>query len=397
MTEATAVPAVYVPQKFEPVNQFLTDHVHDLAALVDMAVPAHERDAFAGRLIRIALHAMERSQVSQALAKCTPESVFLAVANAAALGLEPTGVLGEGALIPYGQTCTFQPMYRGLIALATRGGDVLKIEARVWYEGDHFIRQYGTDPRIEHIPCAAADRGRLIGSYAVAKLANGETIFEVCDEDEIAAIKSKAHGTNRSDSPWNPKSGFESEMYRKSAVKRLGKYLPMRRGEDSFALRRALAYDDAVQSGRVIPISEIDPTAPEVDALVEARTETKKEAMKEQLREAKAVAVEAGPVPDVADVVVESRTPSEMRAALRSQIANADLPQMVISDLAQTAFGKSDEVEKDADGRVDVLALSVDQLDAVGDLLDKVLDALETDGSCKIISYTDVQPYVLRR
>src|SRR5436190_12140398 len=71
------------------------------------------------RMAMIAFTAMRRTPK---LMLCTKESIIGAIMTAAMLGLEPSGPLGHGALIPYGTECQFQPMYQGLLDLARRSG-----------------------------------------------------------------------------------------------------------------------------------------------------------------------------------------------------------------------------------------------------------------------------------
>ena len=59
---------------------------------------------------------------SAALSKCEPLSVISAAVVAASLDLPLDPNLGFAAVVPFGQSATFQIMYKGFIQLAMRSG-----------------------------------------------------------------------------------------------------------------------------------------------------------------------------------------------------------------------------------------------------------------------------------
>ncbi len=80
-----------------------------------LAIPKHMN---ADRMARLALSAFSNSPKLQ---QCTPKSIAASIMTAAQLGLEP-GVNGAGFLIPYKDTCTFVPGWKGLVDLVARSG-----------------------------------------------------------------------------------------------------------------------------------------------------------------------------------------------------------------------------------------------------------------------------------
>lgn len=126
------------------------------------------------RMAMIAFTAMRRTPK---LMLCTKESIIGSIMTAAMLGLEPSGPLGHGALIPYGTECQFQPMYQGLLDLARRSGFVKDVQLRAVYKGDHYVYRFGLDPTIEHVPMEGAgadDPGREpTHVYAIIRLNGG--------------------------------------------------------------------------------------------------------------------------------------------------------------------------------------------------------------------------------
>jgi recombination protein RecT len=70
---------------------------------------------------RIARLALTQFSTNKALQKCTQQSIAASIMTAVQLGLEP-GVNGAGYLIPYKDTCTFVPGWKGLVDLVNRSG-----------------------------------------------------------------------------------------------------------------------------------------------------------------------------------------------------------------------------------------------------------------------------------
>lgn len=203
-------------------------------------VQALPRHLNADRLIKVALVAVSKDRKLQ---RCSPRSVLQSVMAAAQLGLDCGGLLGSGYLVPYGDTCQFIAGYRGLIDLARRSGQVGAIFAYAVHEGDVFEHVLGTDPTITHRPMAKHG-AKLTHVYAVAKLVGGDTQFVVMTKDEVDDIRLRSKAGNNG--PW--KTDYE-EMAKKTAIRRLCKYLPV-----SADLAAALALEDRAESGGVMPL-----------------------------------------------------------------------------------------------------------------------------------------------
>lgn len=156
---------------------------------------------------------------SPALQNCTPESIFFAAYDAATLGL-PVNKLGLAWLVPYSGKAQLQIGYRGYIHLVTQSGYVLDITSDTIHENDHFRYANGSRPFIEHYP-PLANRGNIIGVYALAKLASGIDKFIVMNEKQIDHVRSKSRASGNS--PWQTDY---AEMAKKTAIKRLCKLLP---------------------------------------------------------------------------------------------------------------------------------------------------------------------------
>lgn len=195
------------------------------------ALPKHMT---ADRMARVALTCL---RVNPKLAECDPLSFMGAIIQASALGLEP-GSQGHAYLIPFRNKkkgiveCQFIPGYRGLIDLARRSGQIESIAAHIVKENDHFDFEYGLNEKLIHKP-ARGDRGANVYVYAVAKLKGGGYQFEVMDMQQIYAIRDRRPYEN---DVW--KTDFD-EMARKTAVRRIYKYLPT-----SVEMANAMYFDE---------------------------------------------------------------------------------------------------------------------------------------------------------
>ena len=179
------------------------------------------------RFTRIVLSAISRTPK---LAECTPASFLAAMMQAAQLGLEPNTPLGQAYLIPYrnhGQNeVQFQLGYKGLLDLAYRSGEISTIQAHTVYERDEFEYEFGLDSKLRHKPSMEADKGKPIAFYAMFRTKDGGCGFDVMSVDDVIAYArrySKSYDTDAS--PW--KTAFE-EMAKKTVLKRLLKYAPMK-------------------------------------------------------------------------------------------------------------------------------------------------------------------------
>ncbi len=168
------------------------------------------------------------------LRQCTPDSIYLGLIACAVTGLEPGALKGEAYLVPYKNKgvmeATFQRGYKGVIKMALRSRGVRSIRASVVYEGDIFEVDQGTANSIVHRPQFGSRGKEIIAAYAIAKLANGESMFEVMDRDDLDAVRKAG-----SDSPaWRD---WPDQMMKKAPVHRLGKFLQF---DDSWHIANAL-------------------------------------------------------------------------------------------------------------------------------------------------------------
>lgn len=208
-----------------------------IKAQLALALPKHMT---ADRLARIALTEVRKVP---ALGRCDQASFLGAIMQCAQLGLEPGGALGHAYLLPFqnrkkGITeVQFIVGYRGMIDLARRSGQILSLEARAVYAADRFHVALGLNPDLTHEPdWEADDRGPLRFVYAVAKLKDGGTQFEVMSRAEIERVRAKSKAGQ--EGPW---VDHYEEMAKKTVIRRLFKYLPV-----SIELASAVEQDERV-------------------------------------------------------------------------------------------------------------------------------------------------------
>jgi len=207
------------------------------------------------RLISVVLNSFKGNPD---LEKCTFESLLDCVKASASLGLEPDGITGQAYIIPYEDRkkrvfeAQFQIGYKGLITLARRSGFIKTLYAQPVYKNDKFSYKYGLTPDLEHTP-TDGPRGELTHAYAVAHFNDGGYHFEVMTKADIEKIQNSSMGANSQYSPWKK---WKEEMWRKTATKKLCKFLP-------FAAELASAaeqdeYDDMnLKEAQVSPMTQI--------------------------------------------------------------------------------------------------------------------------------------------
>lgn len=204
---------------------------------IKAALPRHMTPE---RMARIATTEMRKIPK---LAECNPMSFLGAVIQCSQLGLEPGGSLGHVYLIPFGKEVQVIVGYRGMIDLARRSGQLVSIDARAVYEGDTFECILGLESKLNHTPDwnnpNRADPAKLRFVYAVAKLKDGGTQFDVMSKVEVDAIRKRSKSSGSG--PWVTDY---AAMALKTVVRRLFKYLPV-----SIELQHAVGIDEMADAG----------------------------------------------------------------------------------------------------------------------------------------------------
>lgn len=202
----------------------------------------------ADRVVRLVRTVVSTNATIQ---KCSPRSVLGAAIECAQLGLEP-GVTAH--LVPYwdNKSKSYRAQmiadYRGLMQLARRSGLISTIIADVVREGDVFDYERGSAPTLKHKPMLG-NTGEVLAAYAVARYVSGESQFEIVSRAELDKVAEQSLGKIRNErareySPWTTN---EAAMQKKTAVRRLCKFLPT--STEDAGLQRAIVLDEAADRG----------------------------------------------------------------------------------------------------------------------------------------------------
>ena len=213
---------------------------------IALALPKHMNTE---RMTRIIMTEMRKVPK---LAECDPVSFLGAVMTVSQFGLEVGAALGHAYLLPFdnrknGTTeCQLIIGDKGLLDLARRSGQIVSISPRAVYANDEFSYEYGLNETIKHVP-TDGESGELVYVYAVAKLKDGGTQFEVMSRKQVEKIRATSKSGS---SPYSPWATHFDEMAKKTVLRRLCKYLP-----SSLELARAVTIDEI---GDVVGASQKD-------------------------------------------------------------------------------------------------------------------------------------------
>ncbi len=191
------------------------------------ALPSHVTPK---RFIQIVLTAV---LTNESLLRNDRTSLYKACLELATMGLMPDG--NEAALVPFRGKVKAMPMVRGIIKKLQNSGEIASLTAQIVHENDLF--DFYVDENGEHLshsPAMFAERGDPIGVYALAKTNRNNIYVEIMTTTEIAAIRGIS---SSSSGPWS--GPFKMEMWKKSAIRRLAKRLPM-----SSEVEQTIQHDD---------------------------------------------------------------------------------------------------------------------------------------------------------
>lgn len=224
-----------------------------LAKALDQRLPSIKsflggNEQAADRFRRVVLQSIVRNPD---LLNASVESLTSAAAEAAQLGLEPSGAIGGAYIVRYGDKAQLLIDFRGLIELARRSEQIEDVFADAVREKDHFAARKGLMPDLEHEPDYTADRSpnpdtegnRVTHVYAVALFRSGHRRFEVMSRAEVDAIRSRSRAANNG--PWVTDY---VQMALKTVTRRLCKTLPLH-----VQAREVIAADEEREYGGSTP------------------------------------------------------------------------------------------------------------------------------------------------
>jgi len=308
------------------------------------------------QMVEIVLAAISKTPM---IAACSTESLALALSDAAELGLLPSSTMGMAHLVPFQNTkkaalykvpefyeAKLIPDYKGLAHLARESGSVLSISAGVIYGpvevGGKILRHEfemleGSEDRlvVKPLPPGHTQQDKdMIYAWASCKIPAPSVpqgfVVQWVYLTRAEVLKIKASSRASSNGPWVT---WESEMWKKTGVKRLSKLAP-RKG----LFARALEIDDA---------AEAEPEEIEVNA-VGSPTRTKGTSRAHQLLSAMPEAT-GFEEPGAGDAILEGL---EREAATEADPRQANL----LDGLEQESAGREPtdeelEAEKKAKGK----------------------------------------------
>lgn len=181
----------------------------------NMALPDH---ISVKKFVRVAQTAIANNPN---LASSNKEALYGACMKAAQDGLLPDGK--EAALVGFGKSVQYMPMVAGILKKVRNSGELSSITSQIVYENDSFDFWIDSEgEHLEHRPLLFKERGNAIGVYAQAKTKDGSVHVEILTMDDLEAIRNVSRSKG---GPWS--GAFKFEMWKKSAIRRLSKRLPM--------------------------------------------------------------------------------------------------------------------------------------------------------------------------
>lgn len=225
-------------QQNNPVAQ-LSSFMDKIKPQMALALPKH---LTADRMARLTLTAFS---TTPALQKCTHKSIAASIMTAAQLGLEP-GVNGAGYLIPYKDTCTFVPGWKGLVDLVSRSGRGTVFTGVIFKDQKYTYTDGARRDLVIHNETELNDPEDITHAYAVGWV-NGAAmpIIELWTVAKITKHRDKYNKVGQ-----RHYSFRDWEMYaRKVPLLQVIKYMPV-----SIEMSNALEVSHAAEEGRGVTI-----------------------------------------------------------------------------------------------------------------------------------------------
>lgn len=166
---------------------------------------------------QFALQSLQKNDYLAKIASSNQASLQNAIINIAAIGVSLNPALKHAYLVPRDNMVCLDISYMGLLHLAMESGAIVFGQARLVYSNDNY-QNTGIDTAPIHQSNTFGDRGEIVGVYCTVKIPSGEYLTEEMNKEELDKIKATSKAKKGSWQSW------ESEMMRKSVVKRASKY-----------------------------------------------------------------------------------------------------------------------------------------------------------------------------
>ncbi len=204
-------------------GQLICSTIDKNKAQYSLVLPAHIP---ADRFIRTAQGAITGNPD---LLKCTKQSLYLAVEQAAKDGLIIDGK--QAAIVSFNKKsgdswvkeAKYMPMTAGLMQLARNTGQVTTPVSEIVYENDSFLYHIKNGKvEIDHTPHIFRDRGKPIGVYSSCVIrGTDEVIAEVLTLEQVQSVRAQSKA--KDSLMWTT---FWEEGWKKSAFRRMFKRMP---------------------------------------------------------------------------------------------------------------------------------------------------------------------------
>lgn len=198
---------------------------------------------------------LARCSRNPGLLACDTLSLYLCTQKVAALGLSPMPERKHFYFVPYKnkelgkKEATLQVSYHGMVFLARSHPEVADVWADVVYKGEPFKydRFSGTISHDVGVRDGFTEAD-MVQAYAVVRLRNGSSVFEVMSRDDVQRRRARA----QSQDFWN---AWTHEMWCKTAIRKLlgGERVPKKD-----ALTEALGLDDEIVAPAEFTVSDVD-------------------------------------------------------------------------------------------------------------------------------------------
>jgi len=208
-----------------------------------------------GRFVRSVVTAVT---ANPDLLKADRKSLFFAIRKAAQLGLDCSGVQGEGWLVVLKGKVEYWVGYKGKMKQARQSGEIAGFECEIIYENDHVVYRKGIETVFEITP-DWNNPGEPVGVYAIARFRDGTHLLKVMGQGQLAAKEQKI---GRSFGPWKTD---KPAMWQKTVIHDLCKMLPQS-GTD-LRLINTIEHEETLESSGLgdqsalpAPDDDVDPT-----------------------------------------------------------------------------------------------------------------------------------------
>ncbi len=217
----------------------LSNFMDKIKGQMALALPKH---LTADRMTRLALTAFS---TSPALQKCSHQSIAASIMTAAQLGLEP-GINGQCYLIPYKDTCTLVPGWRGLVDLVARSGRATVFTGVIFKDQEYTFTDGAKRDLVIHNETDLEDPNDITHAYAIGWVQGSE--MPIIELWRMSKIEKHFKKWNKVGSRHYAHANWE--MYaRKIPLLQVIKYLPM-----SIELANAVDVSHAAEEGRNVII-----------------------------------------------------------------------------------------------------------------------------------------------